>query len=406
MLTTSVPDISWVSTGIVLPLESNILAGVLADMNTAFSGNMSQSLSSPQGQLAQAFTAVIGDKNSTIAYIVNQVDPDNSSGRWQDAIGRIYFQERIPGSGTVVQATCTGLVNTLIPAGSIARDTSGNLYASTADAIIPASGSVVVQFQCIVFGPIVCPVGALNKIYKSVTGWDTISNASAGVPGTLVESRQAFELRRSQSVAINAVNSVQAVMAAVLSVPDVIDAYVTDNSTNASVTIGATNYTMIANSILVSVAGGSAAAIAQAIWSKKSLGCSYNGNQTYTYTDMSNPQGPPWPTYTVKWLQPTATPTYVTVHIASNSNLPANITTLVQQAVQAAFNGTDGGSKARIGSSINAGRFYAGIYAISPYINITSLTIGTSASPTGTSVSFGVDQLPTLDNSNIVVSIP
>lgn len=41
---------------------------------------------------------VIGDSQSLFAWYVNQVDPATSSGRMQDAIGRIYFLTRIAAS--------------------------------------------------------------------------------------------------------------------------------------------------------------------------------------------------------------------------------------------------------------------------------------------------------------------
>ena len=99
--TTNVPSITFDTTGLVLPEESDILSGVEADLNSAFGGNLSQSLSSPQGQLAQSLTAIIGSNNDTFAYIANQVDPSNASGSFQDAIGRIYFMTRIPATATV-----------------------------------------------------------------------------------------------------------------------------------------------------------------------------------------------------------------------------------------------------------------------------------------------------------------
>lgn len=406
-ITTSVPPITWLPTGLSLPLESNILAGVMADMGTSFGGNMSQSLSSPQGQWAQALAGIIGYKNNDIAYIASQVDPDNAEGRMQDALGRIYFLQRIPGSGTVVQCNCVGLVGTVIPAGSVAQDVNGNLYASTVAATIPSSGTISVTFQCLVYGPIVCAPTALNRIYKSVTGWESVNNPLVGTPGALVETRAAFEARRSNSVAANAVNSLQAIWGAVLQVPNVLGCFVADNPTNAAVTIGSTNYSMAANSVLVSVYGGAATAIAQAIWSKKSLGCVYNGNTTQSVTDTTNPQGPPYPTYSVTFLIPTATPVYFSVTIQSNPNLPSNLHTLVQNAILAVASGTSPNSTlpaAQQNSVINAGAYYAAIYAISPYINITALTVGTSASPTGTSVQMGVDQMPTFSAANIAVT--
>lgn len=405
MATTNVPSIQFTPTGVVLPAESAILAGVQTDMNTAFGGGMSLSLSSPQGQIAQSDTAIIGDKNNQIAYIVNQVDPNYAEGRFQDAIGQIYFMERIAASGTLVAATCVGLSGTVIPGGSLAQDSAGNQYASLSDAAIPTGGSIIVQFQGLNTGPIACPIGALNTIYRAIPGWDSITNLTAGVLGTDVESRADFEFRRQNSVAANAVNSIQSVLASVLAVPDVLDAYVTDNSTNATVNTGATNYPIIANSIYVAVAGGTSADIARAIWSKKSLGCSYNGGTTYVYTDTSLGI-PPYPSYTVKWVTPTAVPIYFAVSLANNTALPANIVTLVKNAIIAAFMGSDGGIRARIGSTLYASRYYAGISAIDPQnVDILSVFLGQSASPTGTSTSFGIDQLPTLDASNITVTL-
>lgn len=403
MATTNVPDITFSTAGIVLPAESAILAGEFADMQTAFGGGMSESLSSPQGQLAQSLSAIVGDKNNAIADVVNNFDPNYSSGRFQDAIGQIYFTQRIQASGTVVQATCTGLAGTLIPAGSLAQDTRGNLYQSLSPVTIGSGGTVSAEFQCLTTGPIGCPIGALSIIYKAVTGWESVYNPAAGAVGTDVESRADFEFRRANSVAANAAGSPPAVLASVLSVPNVIDAYVIDNSTNATVNTGPTNYPVAANSIYVAVAGGASADIANAIWNKKSLGCSYNGTTTYTLTDTSGTY--PYPTYTIKWVTPASVPIYIAVDIVNNPLLPSNITTLIQNAIISAFTGQDGGSRARIGSSIFAGRYYAPVSSTSQYVEILSLYVGTAASPTGSVVNMGIDQLPTLDATNITVTL-
>ena len=404
MTGTAVPDIQFTPNGLILPTDTAILAGVQSDQQNAFGGNLSLSLSSPQGQLAQALAAIVSDKNAQIAEIVNQVDPANAAGTMQDAIGAIYFMKRIAASGTLVAGTCSGLAGTVIPVGAIAQDTAGNQYALLSAVTIASSGSVVGQFQCLTPGPIGCPIGALTTIYKAISGWESVTNATAGVPGVNEESRADFELRRQNSVGVNALNSIQSVLAAVLAVPNVIDAYVTDNSTNATVNTGPTNYPIIANSIYVAVAGGASAAVAQAIWGKKSLGCAYNGSTTYTYTDSSTGVLP-YPTYTVKWVTPTSVPVYFAVNIVNNANVPANITTLVQNAIIAAFNGQDGGSRARIGSTLYAGRYFAGISAIGSGVELLSIGIGTAANPTATSLAMGIDQLPTLSASNIAVTL-
>jgi small basic protein len=98
-------------------------------------------------------------------------------------------------------------------------------------------------------------------------------------------------------------------------------------------------------------------------------------------------------------------PVFFAVKLVNNTSVPANITALVQAAILAAFNGQDGGSRARIGSTLYAGRYFAGISAIGNGVELLSIGIGASASPTATSLAMGIDQLPTLDASNITVAL-
>lgn len=402
-MTTNVPQIVWVNGSPVLPSESAILTGVQADIDTAFGGGVNPSLQTPQGQLAQSETAIIGDKNNEIAYIANQVNPSMASGIWQDAIGEIYFITRIPGAGTVVNCTCNGAVGTVIPAGSVAQDTSGYLYSSTTSATIPSSGNVTIQFQNQTQGAIACAIGALNIIYTAIAGWNTVSNPAAGTLGNLVETRAAFEARRSASVAGNSVNSIQAIYAAVTQVPDVIGAFVTDNPTGSTVSYGSTSYSLAAHSVCVSVAGGASSAVAQAIWSKNPPGCAYNGNTTVTVYDTTYPT--PYPSYSVTYLIPTSTPVYFLVEIKNNTLLPSNIVQLTQNAVIASFNGQDGGSAVTINSTSYSGRYYANINAINPNVNVIEVYLGLTASPSTLFAALGIDQLPTITASNIVVTL-
>jgi uncharacterized phage protein gp47/JayE len=108
-VSTAVPSVTFSATGIAVPDEIDILNGRLTDLDTAMGGGMSKSLTTPQGQIAMSDTAIIGDKNDNLAWLVNQINPDFAEGRMQDAIGQIYFIDRIAAIGTTVTATCTGL---------------------------------------------------------------------------------------------------------------------------------------------------------------------------------------------------------------------------------------------------------------------------------------------------------
>lgn len=402
-ITTSVPSVTFSTTGVSAPDELDVLNGRLSDLSSSLGSSMSTSLTTPQGQMAMSDAAIIGDKNDQILAFANQVNPDYSSGRFQDAIGRIYFMTRIAAAGTVVSATCTGLVNTSIPAGSAAQDDAGYIYYSLSDASIGPDGTATVSFQNVTTGEIACAAGNLNTIYKAVDGWSGITNASAGTVGNDVESRANFEYRRKNSVAANAVNSVQAVYAALLAINGVLDAYVIDNPTGEPVAVGATNYIIPANSIYAAVVGGTANDIAKALWTKKSSGCSYIGNTSATvYDDNYND---PKPSYTPEWQTPTSTPIYFNIEIEADNSLPSNIVELIKESVISAFNGDDGGSRARIAATIYSGRYYNPVFTVDSNVNIQSLLIGLSASANKTSVKIGIDQNPTLDASNINVQL-
>lgn len=401
-VSTNVTEPTLGTTGFVAPGEDTILTGVWDDLQAAFGGTLTESFSTPQGQIAQSLTAIIGDKNAQFLDLVNNVDPSYASGRMQDGIGRIYFITRRAATATAVSATCSGLTGAVIPAGSIAQDTAGYLYESLEDVTIPASGGATVTFQCTTSGPVSCPIGALSTIYKAVPGWDSITNAAAGVEGQAEEGRAAFEARRQESVALNSTGACASVLGAVLSVDDVIDAYVTENTSSSTATIGGVS--LMPHSLYVAVYGGAAADIAKAIWTKKAPGCDYNGNTSISVQDTSCGYAAPYPTYTVTFTRPTETPVLFAVSIASSSSVPSDAAAQIQAAIISAFNGNDGGIRQRIGSTVYASRYYAGVAVLGAWARIVSIKVGIGAA-NADSAALNINQIPTVDRSNITVTM-
>lgn len=405
IVTTSVPSVSISDTGLAIPDEIDILNGRLSDLDSALGGGMSKSLTTPQGQIAVSETAIVTAKNDELAELANVINPDYSYGRFQDGIARIYFIDRKPALGTTVNATCTGLVGTVIPAGSYAQDTAGYLYYSLAAATIPASGNVAVVFRNQATGAIPCAIGKLNTIYRAVTGWSSINNDTAGILGNDVEGRANFEYRRKQSVAKNARNTLGAIYAAVLAADGVVDAYVTDNKKSTADARGVTGYRLKPNSFYVAVYGGESADIAAAINASAPPAVNMNGDTAYTVQDKDN-YVYPYPEYEIQWQTPTPVSVSVNVQLQSNESLPENIADLVKTSVISAFNGEDGGTRARIGSTIFAGRYYAGVQAIdTESVNILGITLARDRLTFTTSISFGIDEIPTIDAANIVVAL-
>lgn len=402
MATSSVPPIVFTPTGAVFPDESAILAGVQADMNAAFGGNLNPGLSTPQGQLATSLSAITGEKNNQFAWFLQQIDPATASGFMQDAIGRIYFLTRLPATSTVVQVLCTGLAGVAIPAGAQVIDLSGNRYACQGGGVIGVGGAVTLPFAAVNTGPIICPIGAITTVYQAIPGWDSVTNVAAGATGVNVETRADFEYRRKQSVAINAAGTLPSIYAAAFDVDGVIDAYVTENGTANPITVG--GVTLVAHSVYVAAAGGVPLDVATAIWKKKSAGANWNGNTSVTVTDASLGITPA-PTYTVLFETPATQDILFAVSIAASPSLPSNIVDLVKTAIINAFNGGDGGSRARIGGTIYAGRYYAPISAVQAgAIEILSVKIGTTTA-TLDSLTVNIDRLPVVSAANITVTL-
>jgi uncharacterized phage protein gp47/JayE len=401
-MSTSVPPIQWLATGVVLPTDAAILAGEQSDINNAFGGGVNPSLSTPQGQIASSNSAIISDKNSAIAYVVNQIDPQYAEGRFQDAIGRFYFMTRNAASSTVVIATIGGIPGSYIPAGVLALDTSQNVYQLLGSVNIGMDGTVPAEFANVATGPIPCPAGALTQLYQTVPGWDTVTNASAGILGSDVESSQAFELRRQNSVALNSHGTTDAIFANVYAVAGVLDCYVIDNPSGNTVDYGSTNYPLAPHSIYVAVVGGSASAIAQAIWNAKDGGCNYNGNTTETVYDTR--YAAPQPAYAVTFNIPTGTPVYFAVTVTNAASLPSDYATLIKNAIVAQFNGENGNTPAGIASMILALSYTGAIFAAVPGVSLVSILVGLSGPATLNDVTMGIDQAPTLSAVDVVVS--
>ncbi len=394
-MTTNVPSATFGPTGYISPSESAVLAGVFQDIQAAYTlggYTLNPSLKTPQGQLASSMSAIIGNVNDTFQYQSTQTDPAFAVGRWQDAIGRIYYINRNTALATVVQCLCIGVSGVVIPEGTLAQDTSQNIYVCLATTEIPASGSVTVPFANTIPGPTPCSPNTLNIIYQGVSGWDSINNPLAGVIGTNAEGSQAFEQRRSLSTANNSIGFLGAVRGALLAqVPGLTQAFVTQNDTNSPITVK--GFTLQANSFYAVVIGGSAQDIAQTLMTKKSPGCSWNGSTNVTVYDQQSGYIPPYPAYSVSFDYASPIAIFVNVTIVNTSAVPSNADTLIQNAIINAFQPP----VALIATDLVAGSLYPPVQALGSWVQLESIQIGSlnasgcvfSGSISGTTLTVG-----------------
>ena len=289
----------------------------------------------PQGQIIDSQTAAIHQKDVELAFLAQQFNPLTASGRWQDALAKIYFISRKPAINSTCVCTLTGINGTTVTAGALIRSTyDQTLWSLNEDVTIGSDGTTTATFTCQSEGAIQAGAATLTQIVTTTPGWDAVTNTTAAEVGQLVESQAAFEARRYQSVALNGRSTTAAVYARVAEVNNVIAAYVTDNKTNVNKTID--GYTLSPHSIYVAVIGGDDDDIAEAIYNSVSAGCDYNGNTTVNVTDPNTDA-----VEAVTFMRPTQLPLYVKVTIQDDGNLPDGYKAIVQRAVYNNFYGLD-----------------------------------------------------------------
>lgn len=391
---TNVPNIEITAAGLKIPVETDVLNGVLADFDAAFGGGLNLNLETPQGQLASSLAAIIADKNDLIAQLVNQIHPDYADGFMQDAIAKIYFLERKKSTDSVVTCEFVGLAGTVIPKGFIVKDAAGNDWILQQEISILSEGSVTGTL--ITRGVVKAAAHSVNNMYQTIVGLDRVDNPHDVIPGKLTESRADFRERRQRSVAKNAHGTPQSVYANVFDVDGVSDVYVVDNPKNTAVSLGASNYSLKPHSIYVAVVGGEDKAIAETILKYAGSGCDFNGNTDVVVYDEN--YSDPKPAYQVTFMRPNDLPVYFRVKVGNGA--PIGFQGAIKKAIVQAFNGEN---KAHIGVNIYAIRFVSPVVKALPDAHILDVEIGMSASSMGNLIAVGIDKKPVISEENIEV---
>ena len=390
--------------GLVAPSTADIRAEVAAMFVSAFAKNglppLNTEPETPAGQLIDSLTAIIADKDAEILYLSNMFNPLTAEGQWQAAIGQIYFLSPNTATNSVAACTCTGLQGTVVAAGSIIQSNLDNTqWVALETKTIPSSGSVSVSFQCQTEGEITAGAGTLDKIVTVTPGWDSVTNPTAAVVGTLAETRLAFEKRRYNSVAINARGSISALYSALSTVDGVIDLAVLENNTSSSVTKNGVS--IPGHSVYISIVGGTENDIAAAIYRNKDAGCGTAGNTTISYTDDTLALAP---TYTYFIERPADLAFGVTVTIRATETTPADIEQLIIDAVVKNFNGGSTFTRAGTAQTIYSSRFYGDIIAQGAN-DLVSVEIAAPVSGADwtTQIDVNADQEPVLDAGDVTV---
>jgi hypothetical protein len=396
----TIPNIQFTAQGIDAPTREAVTNGLWALMRQAFGPNITEDSRTPQGQLVTSLTAVITDRDSQFIELANNFDPRYSFGKFQDALGAIYFLSRSQATRSVVTLAFTGLAGSIVPVGAKVQDGNGNIWETTQMGTVDVpTGTVTVSARAQVPGPIQAATGTINNLLDTLPGIDRAENLVPAVPGSNEESRSDFELRRADSVAANSRLTNSAVFGAVFDLPDVIDVRVIDNPSDAAITVGATNYPMIRNSLLVSVVGGDDYEIAGKIMVKGGTGCAFMGNTEVLWKDTNNYDDGFPPEYVVKFLRPTIVPLYFDIRVADFNSVSGPQITAARQSIANQL--ASGPRRARIGGTVVASSFGRGLDSA---LGVVEIKVSTDGATWASLIEFGIDQFTSTAANLITVS--
>lgn len=392
-----IPKLEITQQGIIAPTTQEVIDGLWSLMKGAFGDKLNVSMDTPQGQLVTTLAAIITDERNQLIELFNQFDPRYADGQMQDAIGYLYFLQRKQATKSVAELTFNGLSGVTIPTGFQILDEAGLYWSTTGESRIGTNGLATVNASCNTAGMVSAQPNTINRIVRNISGLDSVTNNAAAVIGRNAESRQEFELRREQSVAKSAKNMNSSTYGAVSNINDVIDCYVVDNPSDATIKVGKTNYSLIRNSIAVSVVGGDDNEIAKQILTKAGTGCAFVGNTAVTYEDIENfPYMPP--KYEIKFIRPTHIPVEFTVSFEDKNLLTFQEKEAVKNAILDEFKA--GRGKGQIAKRLIASDYICTV-AQSTTNRLLSIQVSRKGNASENYIDFGIDEFPVLSAEDI-----
>ena len=377
--------------GLHLPLYSDIIDYLTEQARLIFGSDIYLGEDSQDYQLMSTFARCIFDAMQLAELNYNNRSPGTAIGTALDALVAINGIARQPATASTATVTLTGTPGATISGGAVQQASTGYLWSLPATVTIGLGGTVDALATCQQLGPVVAIPGDLSIIGTPTAGWTSVTNADAADIGRAVETDAELRARQKLSVANPSQTILESLTGGLAAVPGVSMVRVYENDTNSTDANG-----LPPHSIEAVVEGGDDYDIAYQLNLRKDDGVSTNGTESETVIDAMGQS------HEIKFSRPEQTPIYVSLTI--KKLLGYKGADSIKQAVADYINALG------IGEDVySAGVIVAAMQTMtsisSPEFTITNLTLGTTASPTGTSdIAIGYRGKATCVTTNVTVT--
>lgn len=322
---------------------------------------------SPDGQLLGILSYEISQAWNELAVVYKAYDPSQATGAALRNLG--VLTGILYGAATRSQATVTlnGTTGTVVPAGSLVDDADGNNFATQFSATIPSSVLCVSS----VSGKIPVPAGTLIHAKTVIAGWTDVTQALDGIEGDIAQTETAYRNLRNRTVLRN-YTSVDEAMASRLYELGLEQVAVYSNETTGTVdgvppnTIHVTTSPHAAHIGLVTDED-----IARVILNTKPAACATHGSTNIVLDDSHGVS------HSINFTEATEVPIFISADITYLDEEHAGAKEAIEQALIDHINAL------QVGEDVIYSRLFG---IITPFgkAQVNSLTIGLSATPTGT----------------------
>ncbi|MBM4311865.1 MAG: hypothetical protein FJ119_13090 [Deltaproteobacteria bacterium] len=279
------------SEGLHVPEYQTILDYLMDEYRAIYGPDIYLEADSKDYQNIAIFALALYDTMQTNAAVYNSFSPTTGTG---DALTRnvaINGLQRLVPTYSTVDLYLTGAIGAVITNG-YATDAQGRKWMLPATVTIGSGGDVTVTATAEQIGTVETAAATITTIGTPTRGWYTVNNVAAAVPGSPVETDAELRIRQAISTMFPSQSLFEGLVAAVAAVPGVskYKGYENDTATPGDVS---------AHSIAVVVEGGDSDDIAEAIHSKKPIGCGTDGDVSVVVQDAEgNPK-------TINFYRPT-----------------------------------------------------------------------------------------------------
>lgn len=384
------------STGVIVPDTSTILSDVQGVFKVAFGANLVVTPDTPQGVLITAETLTNTGVVRNNAAVSNRLNPNLSAGIFLDAIMALTGIERTVATRTLVpDVSLTGVPSTVIPAGSLAKNTNNSLFYSLNNTVIGLDGTTTVDFVSQEYGAIACPASSLTQIMTDILGWETITNPNAGVVGSSTQSDVSAKAYRNNTLAFQGVGTAPAIISALYATEGVQSLHFQENVAATSETIN--GILMTPKSVYACVNGGSDLDVAAALLENKSSGSDWVGDVEYTVIEPASGQP-----YEVRFARPDEVAILVRVTTTNGDEASIKSALLAYAAGE-----IDGEIGFRVGTDVSPFELAGAISIQYPgiFINKVEVSYASVVSYTTDVLEIDVNEIATLQASGITVVI-